>query len=101
MTMNCESCKHWQPLDFPDVDLHGKAVYFPEDDDAPDLSDRKWGECTMAYSPYDKGYEAKYGDHAPERSQRMTVWDASDYKASLTTRSDFGCVEYETLNGSE
>lgn len=70
----CEACKHWSPLEYPGE--------YPSEDGV-------WGECMYAPGPQASSYPSI------ATSVRMYVHDASGYAAGLTTRSDFGCIEWE------
>lgn len=84
----CETCRWWEAPDYPndvqfvtDDDSHFRMY---DENDEPVIAPGRWGWCKRA---------AEIG---PRReSDRFFVRDASDYHASLHTRSDFGCVEHE------
>lgn len=90
MNESCESCVHWQRLQYethtwPD----GETQRIAEDDlysvdkVAEDDDPNRWGRCGYASQRKDRG-----GDRLA-----FTV-DGSDYFAALVTRADFGCSAF-------
>lgn len=74
--MRCETCEYWIELDYP-VKLDG--IY-----GNGELARGRWGKCERA---------GKLGPS--NHDNKFYAQDASDYNASLQTRSDFGCIEYQ------
>jgi hypothetical protein len=81
--MSCETCRHWQPLQWP-AEMRsedGFALY--DENDEPIIAPLEWGNCR------------RVDDLGPSsQSSRFYVQDASMYSASLNTRSDFACIEH-------
>lgn len=81
---NCLSCRYWLRLRYqPDLfDTEGSRIY--DEDDVPVEAEGAWGQCErVAFLSPNK-----------DASDKFYVQDASEYSASLYTRSDFGCVEH-------
>lgn len=83
--MNCGTCKYWDKLEYP-VDNRGAPNYDKEEQDP-----HEWGLCVFASGPQSR---TPWRENDPA-SKLMAVHDASEYRAHLTTRKDFGCVEYD------
>lgn len=88
----CESCVHWKnPWD--EV-REGNCM------DAPVEDDSRWGVCVVIRHPgrgdYTEVEVEKYGWPPPPgpASPRAFTADGSDYLSELSTRNDFGCVEW-------
>jgi hypothetical protein len=87
-TNRCGTCKHWNTADVRRV---GPDTWSLEHKDpSGDLARRaawvnaeQWGDCRRVAF-----LDAQVGDLA-------VVSDGSAYRADLTTRADFGCVQHE------
>lgn len=83
-TMRCENCKHWE--DMGDVEY---PIYIGV------------GRCKRVKMFWDstEWKEIEYQDarvlKAESINDKAFVQDGSDYHATLITRPDFGCVQYE------
>lgn len=87
----CETCRHWKSIDGGEFDQpemrddSGHVIYTDDYETTP--APGRWGWCKKV---------AEFGPHAG--SDRFYVIDGSEYSASLSTRSDFGCVEHEATD---
>lgn len=82
----CSTCKHWRSFEGEWVPETEVCEYVNGIDVGVDLGldlTHPWGGCYAPSGPSSRG-----------TSKRMQVWDASSYRAVLTTRDDFGCVEH-------
>lgn len=78
-TINCGTCKHWQPVwTGTQFDWDANAGCIPDEDV------KEWGWCRKITMP-------EMFEQVPEGTKAFTK-DGSDYRADLHTRSDFGCV---------
>lgn len=74
MTGRCATCKWWRP---DGIDpMRGVSDFFGEGK----------GQCALT--------EMHMGDAVWPQS-RAIAYDGEDYRASLVTTSDFGCVQWE------
>lgn len=76
----CETCCFWSADDSPHGD--SRPVF------ASPHSVHGWGTCMAAL----EGWRASPAD----KDCKMAVWDQETYAASLTTRSDHVCGEWDS-----
>lgn len=85
----CENCKFWDGRDSFQGYVGNSAL----------------GECVNAKQLWDATEWTGSGENVKREirhpDQKIFVTDASDYSASLITRNDFGCVEFEQREVSE
>lgn len=86
MNGTCETCRYWEPLAYEQMKYGG----VPES-----AADARWGTCRMV----GEGAGHYASDFDEFKSERAFTRDASDYQSWLTTRADFGCVEYAVTIG--
>lgn len=91
----CETCAHWKDDWADDHDggqwhyTQGPTLYsdggeaMHDADFHPVIAPGRWGHCE------------KVDEFGPRKDSKFYVVDGSEYVASLYTRSDFGCTEYE------
>ena len=80
MTIRCDGCRHWRPLEDDDSEcVHGIGAI---------------GECIKAIAIYD--YNKR--DHA---GHMLFCMDAEDYHASVWTRPAFFCAYHEPVKPKE
>ena len=92
MNERCGTCKHWERLQY---EWQGPI--------APIILDSRKQENNWhgEKAPGEWGWCKKAGEFGPKRSDRFYVVDGSEYIASLRTRSDFGCVEWQPSGRAE
>jgi hypothetical protein len=78
----CGTCRHW---DNPWGTTSTPFPFLREYPVVPDEADTTWGVCAFIGHP---------SEDASSKSPRAFTADGSDYWSSLSTRSDFGCVEW-------
>lgn len=90
----CGTCKHWgHPLEGwgSVITLDWQRDRDFDAQDALEVAYRAlYGECQMVvFGPTEKEYPT------PKSAPLAVVADGSGYTASLTTRAEFGCTEWE------
>jgi hypothetical protein len=84
---NCGTCRFWQNPWLENAE--GRSVAITSEQSA------RWGVCAIIRHPgQDEAIGAGEWVQLPARSPRAFTADGSGYLSELSTRDDFGCVEW-------